>query len=166
MRQAIAGRIQVTSGFVNLLVRDDILRQRNLGIELTPLKSELWLRREEIQPKLTQSDPPLEHEFTSLKSAIDVLRRLVGRMDDDVEPQGDKGSTNWKRTEIAMAQAEIKRLQQCLSDQTKANESLERYLRFFPTCSRSREVELFRTIYNARIEYYRQLQSLSVFFPV
>jgi len=26
-----------------------------------------------------------------------------------------------------------------------------------------REVELFRTIYNARIEYYRQLQLLSVF---
>jgi hypothetical protein len=25
-----------------------------------------------------------------------------------------------------------------------------------------REVELFRTIYNARIEYYRQLQLLSV----
>jgi hypothetical protein len=107
-------------------VRDDILRQKNLEIELTPLKASLWKRRDEIQPTLAQSDPPLEHEFTSLKTAIDVLRRLVGTIDNGGELDGDKGTTSWRHAEIAMAHTEIKRLQQCFSDQTKANEGLER----------------------------------------
>lgn len=131
LRQAVAGRIQVTSGFVNELVRDDILRQKNLGLELTPLQADLWKRREEIQPKLIQSDPPLDHEFTSLKAAIDFLRTMVGTIGDDaIDTESGKGSMNWRRQEIAIAQAEIRRLQQCLMDQSKANAALERYALF------------------------------------
>jgi hypothetical protein len=127
LRQAVAGRIQVTSGFMNELVRDDILRQKNLGLELTPLQIDLWKRREEIQPKLQQSEPPLDHEFSSLKAAIDYLRSMVSTISEngnDVE--SNKGSTNWRRPEIAIAQSEIKRLQQCLTDQNKANAALEK----------------------------------------
>lgn len=118
----------MTSGFLNELVRDDILRQKNLGIELTPLQAELWKKREEIQPQLPQSDPPLDYEFPSLKAAIDVLRAIVGTITDDtVDIENIKGPINLRRTEIAIAQAEIKRLQQCLAEQNKANAALEKY---------------------------------------
>jgi hypothetical protein len=128
LRQAVAGRIQVTNGFLNELVRDDILRQKNLGLELTPLQAELWKKREEIQPVLSQSDPPLEHEFTSLKLAIDLLRSMVGTIGDDAfDAESREGSTNWRRNEIAIVQTEIRRLQLCLNDQNKANAALEKY---------------------------------------
>lgn len=146
LRQAVAGRIQATSGFLNELVRDDILRQKNLGLELTPLQAELWKRREEIQPKLPQSDPPLGHEFSSLKGAIDLLRTIVGTISEDaVEAESSKGTMNWRRQEIAIAQAEIKRLQQCLVDQNKANAALERQ---FPFEGRVSLVQRSRTLSN------------------
>lgn len=130
LRQAVAGRIQATSGFLNELVRDDILRQKNLGIELTPLQSELWKIREEIQPVLPQSDPPRDYEFTDLKGVVDVLRSLVGNIGEDtVFNSGDiKDSSNWRRNELAIGQMEIKRLQQCLADQNRANAALEKYV--------------------------------------
>jgi hypothetical protein len=127
LRQAVAGRIQCTTGFLNELVRDDILRQKNLGLEMTPLQEELWKRREEIQPRLDQSDPPLPHEWMSLKGAIDYLRNLVGTIGDDVlDLDLVKASGNWRQQELALGQDELKRLQQCLTDQTKANLALER----------------------------------------
>jgi hypothetical protein len=127
LRQAVAGRVQCTSGFLNELVRDDILRQKNLNIEMTPLQEELWKRREEIQPKLDQSDPPLPHEWVSLKGAIEYLRNLVGGISDDVlHLDLVKASGNWRQQELALGQDELKRLQQCLTDQTKANLALER----------------------------------------
>lgn len=130
LRQAVAGRIQVTTGFVNELVRDDILRQKNLGLELTPLQEELWKRRDAIQPNLPQSNPPLEHEFESLKGAIDVLRAIAGTISDDIALDTDinKSSSNLRRNEIVIAQTEIRRLQQCLVEQTKANTALEKYI--------------------------------------
>lgn len=130
LRQAVAGRIQATSGFLNELVRDDILRQKNLGIELTPLQSELWKIREEIQPVLPQSDPPRDYEFTDLKGVVDVLRSLVGNIGEDtVFNSGDiNDSSNWRRNELAIGQMEIKRLQQCLADQNRANAALEKYV--------------------------------------
>lgn len=128
LRQAVAGRIQVTSGFLNELVRDDILRQKNLDLKLTPLQVELWKRREEIQPKLPQSDSPLAHEFADLKAAIDVLRTMVGTISDDaMDTETSKGPMNWRRNEITIAHTEIRRLQQCLADQNKANAALEKY---------------------------------------
>jgi hypothetical protein len=131
LRQAVAGRVQATSGFLNELVRDDILRQKNLGIDLTPLQSELWKKREEIQPNLPQSDPPLHHESTNLKGAVDMLRTLVGNVGEETGfNTGDvkESSSNWRRNEIAIAQLEIKRLQPCLADQNRANAALEKYL--------------------------------------
>jgi hypothetical protein len=129
LRQAVAGRIQVTSGFVNELVRDDILRQKNLDLELTPLQADLWKKREEIQPILTQSDPPLEHEFRSVKEAIDFLRAFVGTVNEDAaDAESGKGTVNWRRNETIIAQTELRRLQQCLVDQNKANSALEKYL--------------------------------------
>lgn len=117
----------MTSGFLNELVRDDILRQKNLGLELTPLQTELWKTREEIQPNLVQSDPPLDHEFTSLKGAIDVLRAIVGPTGEDIaEADPSKLTMNWRRAEIAIASTEAKRLQQCLTEQNKANAALEK----------------------------------------
>lgn len=144
-------------------MRDDILRQKNVELEMTPLQSDLWKRREDIQPKLPQSDPPLEHEFPNLKAAIDLLRTLVGNISDDpIDTENIKGRINWRRAEITMAQSEIKRLQQCLNNQNRTNAALERYFSIRFISDTVREVELFRTIYNARIEYYRQLQLLSV----
>ena len=109
-------------------MRDDILRQKNLGLKLTPLQDELWKRREEIQPKLTRSDPPLDHEWVSLKAGIDYLRNMVGTLGDDVtDSELAKSSANWRRQELAIAQNELRRLQQCLADQSKANAALERW---------------------------------------
>lgn len=128
LRQAVAGRIQATTGFLNELVRDDILRQKNLEIELTLLQQTLWSCREDISPVLLQSEPPLDHEFTSLKGAIETLRGLVGGIAEDViETENTKGTTNLRRTETAIAQSEIRRLQQCLSEQSKANTALEKF---------------------------------------
>jgi len=126
LRQAVAGRIQATTGFVNELVRDDILRQKNLELELTPLQEELWKRRDAIQPTLSQSKPPLEHEFESLKGAIDVLRAIAGTISDDVALDADMTKSNLRRNEIAISQTEIRRLQQCLVEQSKANTALEK----------------------------------------
>jgi hypothetical protein len=112
---------------LNELVRDDILRQKNLGLELTPLQEKLWKRREEIQPKLSQSNPPLGHEWVNLKAAIDYLRNMVGTIGDDVAVSGlVETPGNWRRQELTMSQNELKRLQQCLTDQSKANAGLER----------------------------------------
>lgn len=117
----------MTSNFLNELVRDDILRQKNLELELTPLQTELWKRREEIQPKLAQSDPPLDHEFTSLKGAIEVFRTIAGTTSEDMaEVDPNKFTTNWRRAEIAIASTEAKRLHQCLTEQNKANSALEK----------------------------------------
>lgn len=127
LRQAVAGRIQATTGFLNELVRDDILRQKNLGLELTALQQTLWKRRESISPVLPQSDPPAEYEFTSLKAAIEALRSLVGKVGEEVIDQDPQSAGNWRKVEMAIAQSEIKRLQLCLSDQTKANVALEKY---------------------------------------
>lgn len=127
LRQAVAGRIHCTTGFLNELVRDDILRQKNLGLVLTPLQEKLWNRREEIQPKLSQSEPPLDHEWVSLKAAIDYLRNLAGTIGDNIaDSELTKNSGNWRRQEQAIAQNELRRLQQCLTDQSKANTALER----------------------------------------
>jgi hypothetical protein len=127
LRQAVAGRIQATSGFLNELVRDDILRQKNLEIELTPLQQALWKQREDISPVLTQSESRSDQEFTSLRGAIETFRTLAGTVADDaVDSESTKTSGNWRRAEMTIASTEIRRLQQCLSDQTKANIALER----------------------------------------
>jgi hypothetical protein len=102
------------------------LRQKYLGIELTALQTTLWKEREEIQPKLEVSKPPLPHEFSSLKAAIDLLRSMVGTLSEDVVDPDSNSTTTWRRTEIAIAQTETKRLQQCLADQNKANAALEK----------------------------------------
>ena len=128
MRQSVAGRIQATTGFLNELVRDDILRQKNLGIVLTPLQEKLWKRREEISPVLEQSNPPLDHEFTNLKTAIEFLRNLVGTITEEgVEAENSKGNVSWRKAEHILSQAEMRRLQQCLAEQSKANQALERH---------------------------------------
>jgi hypothetical protein len=90
----------------------------------------LWKIREEIQPNLPLSDPPLDHEFTNLKGAVDVLRTLVGNIGEETNLNAEdiKDSSNWRRNEIAIGQMEIKRLQQCLVDQNRANAALEKYL--------------------------------------
>lgn len=94
---------------------------------MTPLQDELWKRREEIQPKLNQFDPPLDHEWVSLKAGIEYLRNMVGTIGDDVaDTELIKSPGNWRRQELAIAQNELKRLQQCLTEQSKANTALER----------------------------------------
>jgi hypothetical protein len=128
LRQAVAGRIQGTTGFINELVRDDILRQKNLEIELTPLQQALWKRREEISPVLPQAEPPMDHEFISIKGAIEVFRTIVGTVAEEIiHIDALNSANNWRKAEISIAQTEIKRLQQCLSEQIKANVALERY---------------------------------------
>jgi hypothetical protein len=96
---------------------------------LTPLQAELWKRREEIQPALPQSNPSLDHEFGSLKGAVDLLRNLVGNLGEDLtlDAEDGKESSNWRRNEMALAQMELRRLQQSLADQNKANTALEKY---------------------------------------
>ena len=104
------------------------MRQKNLGLELTPLQTALWKRREEIQPCLEVSDPRLPHEFVSLKALIDLLRSMVGTLSEDDMDSENNSVTNWRKNEIVIAQAEIKRLQQVLVDQNKANVALEKYV--------------------------------------
>jgi hypothetical protein len=114
---------------LNELVRDDILRRKNTGAELTLLEAELWKRREEISAVLENSDPPAEHEFTNLKAAIDLLRNIVGAIDEEPDDVGSvKPGVKWKRAETTMAQIEIRRLHQGLNEQTKANVALEKYV--------------------------------------
>jgi hypothetical protein len=129
LRQTVAGRIQATSGFLNELIRDDILRQKNLDLEQTPLQKALWKRRKEIQPVLETSEPPMQHEFTCVKGVVDLLRGMVGTLNEDAVEADNNGAPNWRRNEISIAQTEIKRLQQCLVDQNKANAALERCVR-------------------------------------
>lgn len=53
----------------------------------------------------------------------------MGNLGEDLtlDAEDGKESSNWRRNEIALAQMELKRLQQSLADQNKANTALEKY---------------------------------------
>jgi hypothetical protein len=44
-----------------------------------------------------------------------------------LESEDGKEPSNWRRNEMALAQMELRRLQQSLADQNKANAALEKY---------------------------------------
>ncbi|KAK9456277.1 hypothetical protein V1511DRAFT_497040 [Dipodascopsis uninucleata] len=138
IRQALADRNEAVSGVRNNLVEHDITRE-NLLDKRTDLAKKLFEERKKYKVS------PI---LGSLKVVYDDLRRLVTQKGYDIE---DSEAERQKRLRIeySIANTELEKLRLCIADQRKVLDALDR------------EHLLFRSVYNARIEYYKQLQQLS-----
>lgn len=138
LRVAVADRQDAMSGQTNELVSHEAqtsIRMAKNGDGPMPEKLlELFALRDQIKP---QNNP------VSMRGAISELRSLLTRLRNESNPTGRV------RMEINLASGLLRETQTALSEQTKASSSLEL------------EIESFRTTVNARLAYYRQLQSVS-----
>lgn len=138
LRAAIADRQDAISGQKNELVEYETktsIRMAKEGDGPLPEKLlELFEVREQTKPQLGP---------TSMRGAISELRSLVTRL------RNEPSQSERVRMELAIATRHLQQTQKALTEQTKAAATLET------------EVESFRTTMNARLEYYRQLQTVS-----
>lgn len=138
LRAAIADRQDAISGQKNELVDHETktsIRMAKDGDGPLPEKLlELLEVRDQMKP---QTGP------TSMRGAISELRSLVTRL------RNESHQSERVRMELAIATRHLQETQSALTEQTKAAAALEA------------EVENFRTTMNARLEYYRQLQTVS-----
>ncbi|KAK9368135.1 SNF2 family N-terminal domain-containing protein [Lipomyces kononenkoae] len=138
IRQTVADRNEAVNGVRNNLVEYDIGRADQLD-KRTELAQKLLEERKKVKPPLYMG---------SLKLIYDELRRLTSQMAFDAQ---DANGPRQQRLEIeySIANKELEELRQVISLQKKCVEQLDR------------EVLFFRSVYNARIEYYKQLQQIS-----
>ncbi|KAK9471884.1 SNF2 family N-terminal domain-containing protein [Dipodascopsis tothii] len=138
IRQAVADRNEAVNGVRNNLVVYDVGREDVLD-KRTELAKELLEQRRSVKP------PPA---LGSLKAAHDDLRRLATQLGYEVDDAADARSRRLQ-TELSLAATAADRLRATLAEQKKTVDALDK------------EVLMFRDVYNARIEYYKQLQQLS-----
>ncbi|KAJ8096835.1 SNF2 family N-terminal domain-containing protein [Lipomyces tetrasporus] len=138
LRQAVADRNEAVNGIRNNLVEYDVGRDDQLD-KRTDLAKKLLEERKMVKPA-----PYLG----SLKLLYDELRRLASQMAFDAQ---EAAGSRQQRLEIeySIANKEVENVRQVIASQKKCIEQLDK------------EVLFFRSIYNARIEYYKQLQQVS-----
>lgn len=138
LRAAIADRQDAMTGQTNELVNYESqtsIRMAKDGEGPMPEKLlEMFQRRAEIKPQIANM---------SMRGAISELRSLTTRL------RNEQNQTERVRVELAVATKHLQETQAALTEQSKAASSLES------------EIESFRMTMNARLEYYRQLQSVS-----
>jgi E3 ubiquitin-protein ligase SHPRH len=139
LRAVIADRHDALIGQENQLVLHEVKTALRLAREDQgpfPLKTITLLAiREELKPT---------KEMGSIRGIITELRALVTSL----RPKAENGSSRAK-AELLIVEKELSKIQKQLGEQTKATVALEK------------EVDLFTTVMNARLEYYRQLQQVS-----
>lgn len=135
----IADRHQALTGQENNLIEYDVKRAILLATEgegHSPEKTlQLLATRQEIKP---------EKGMGFARGFVAELRGLVTSLKAQVQ-DGHSRAQN----ELFIVQKQLDAIQKQLASQTKANAALEK------------EVSLFTSITNARVEYYRQLQQVS-----
>ena len=138
LRAAIADRQDAITGQRNELVDHETktsIRMAKDGDGPMPEKLlELFEVRDQMKPLAG---------LTSMRGAISELRSLVTRL------RNESHQSERVRMEMAIATRHLQDTQNALLEQTKAAAALEA------------EVETFRLTMNARLEYYRQLQTVS-----
>lgn len=139
LRAAVADRHDALTGQENLLIRNDIktaLKLAKEGEGAFPEKTvDLLNTRLQIKPT---------KEMGSLRGIVTDLRGLVTSLKPDAE-----GGSLRAQNELAIVEKQLSVIQKQFSEQIKATAALEK------------EIEVFRSAMNTRLEYYRQLQQLS-----
>ena len=139
LRAAVADRHDVLTGQNNILIRGEMntaLQQAINGEGHSPeLMRHLLRVRSKIKPK---------EELGSIRGIITELRALKSSL----RTQEERGSSR-ASTEIAIINKALETLQLDATRQAKANSGLEK------------ELDIFRDTVNARLEFYRQLQTIS-----
>ncbi|KAK9463406.1 SNF2 family N-terminal domain-containing protein [Lipomyces oligophaga] len=139
IRQVLADRNEALNGVRNNLVEYDIEREDLLD-KRTELATKLLQQRRAVKP------PP---HLGSLKLAHEELRRTTTQLMYNAEDaNGDRLQRRYE-VEYAIADTELNNLRELMDSQKHVLEKLDKELLFF------------RLVYNARIEYYRQLQQIS-----
>ncbi|KAK7206551.1 SNF2 family N-terminal domain-containing protein [Myxozyma melibiosi] len=138
IRQTLADRHEAVEGVRNSLVHYDVSREDALD-QRTDLDKRLTDERKAVKP------PP---ELRSLKHLVEDMRRHVTQLAYDAE---DASGERRHRLEIehSLADKELTKLRDIMNGQKKALDNLDKELLFF------------KSVYNARIEYYKQLQQIS-----
>lgn len=140
LRAIVADRSQVLTGQANLLIDNetkDAIQQAKAGLGHAP---ELLLR---LMDPRNRYKPGKDE--ASLRAVISDLRSLATSL----QWQQSGGENSRAHAELLIVERELKQVQKIASVQTKAVADLER------------ELELFRTAMNQRLDFYRQLQQIS-----
>lgn len=144
LRTAIADRQEALTGDVNKLVEHEAkmsLRAAKENEGPFPEKLiELFKVRQQVKPKSRRS----EFRSNSVKSLLFELRAASSRLRHDA----NNGSTR-ARVELEIVMEQLKATQSQLTKQSKIAAAMDQ------------ELDLFTTTMNARVEFYRQLQSVS-----
>ena len=139
LRAAVADRHDALTGQSNILIRGEMttaLQQANCGEGHSPeLMQRLLNLRTKFKPK---------EELGSIRGIITELRGIKTSL----RSQEERGNSR-ALAEIGIINQALETLQLDAAAQSKVVVSLER------------EVEMFRDTMNARLEYYRQLQTIS-----
>ncbi|OCK84153.1 hypothetical protein K432DRAFT_378900 [Lepidopterella palustris CBS 459.81] len=139
LRAIVADRNLAVTGLGSDLIEHEMKmakRQAEIGEGHAP---ELLLKTLDVREKLKPSG-----NHGSLKGVISAVRSLATSL----QWQADGGNER-SRAELMIVERELKEIQEISSAQTKTLAQLER------------ELELFRTTMNQRLEFYRQLQHIS-----
>lgn len=138
LRAVVADRQDAITGQTNVLVRHEVATSKDLAMGGGGPAPEKLLTLLNIRDAIKPTRAKM-----SMRGAIAEFRTLQSRLSRDMEENTREGLEH----EIAFNQ--MKATQNMLNEQNKAAASLES------------EVESFKKIMNARLEYYRQLQALS-----
>lgn len=144
LRTAVADRLEALTGEVNKLVEHEAkmsLRAAKENEGPYPEKLiELFQIRQQVKPKSRRS----ELRNNSVKASLFELRAASSRLRNDA----NNGSVRAK-VELEIIMEQLKTTQAQLTNQSKIATALDQ------------ELDLFTTTMNARVEFYRQLQSVS-----
>jgi E3 ubiquitin-protein ligase SHPRH len=139
LRALIADRHDTLTGQENQLIKYEVktaIRQAKDGEGPFPEKTLALLGvREMLKPT---------EDKGSVRGVVTELRALAASL----RPDAENGSSRAK-AELAIVEGELKTVQKRLSEQTKVTAALEK------------EIEIFTSVMNTRLEYYRQLQQVS-----
>ncbi len=143
LRAAVADRLAALSGQRNALVEHNaknLIRMAEDGDGPFPERLlELFKIRDAIKPPMVEGEP-----LTSLKGVISELRALSVKLRHDATAGSGRAAT-----ELALVMNQLQLAQKELTEQTKVANTLEQ------------EAEQFMDTLNARLEFYRQLQTVS-----
>jgi E3 ubiquitin-protein ligase SHPRH len=139
LRAAVADRHDSLTGLENLLVKNETkasLKFAREGVGAHPEKAiELLNARQQIKPT---------KDLGSMRGIVADLRGLATSLRPDAE-----GGSLRAQNELAIVEKQLSVTQKQLSEQTKTTAALEK------------ELDLFTSVMNTRLEYYRQLQQVS-----
>jgi E3 ubiquitin-protein ligase SHPRH len=139
LRAAIADRHDALTGQENQLVAYEVkttLRLAKDGEGAFPEKTlELLNVRAQLKPK---------KEMGSIRGIVAELRALATSL----RPDAENGSIR-AQNELSIVERQLNATQKQFTEQTKVTAALEK------------EIELFTSVSNSRLEYYRQLQQIS-----